>query len=66
VHMAALVSVTSFGKKRVGALGVFELETRQAVAWGVLEENFLMVWTAPRWFGSWWIVLLWKSNRFIP
>jgi hypothetical protein len=43
VHTAASVSVKGFGKKRVGAYGVSETETQQAVAWGVLEENFSMI-----------------------
>jgi len=39
----APVSVKGFGKKGVGAYYVSEMETQQAVAWGVLEENFSMV-----------------------
>jgi hypothetical protein len=40
VHTAAPVSVKGCGKKRVGVYNVSEMETREVVAWGVLEENF--------------------------
>jgi len=43
VHTAAPVSVKGCGKKRVGVYNVSEIETQQAVAWGVLEENFSMI-----------------------
>jgi hypothetical protein len=40
VRTAAPISMKGCGKKRGGAYGVSELGTRQAVAWGILEENF--------------------------
>jgi hypothetical protein len=42
VRTAAPVSVKGYEKKRVGAYGVSMMETRQPVAWGVLEKNFPM------------------------
>jgi hypothetical protein len=42
VHTAAPVSVKGYRKKHDGVYGGSELETRHAVAWGVLEENFPM------------------------
>jgi hypothetical protein len=42
VRTMAPVSVKGCRKKRVGACGVSEMETRQAMAWGILEENFPM------------------------